>query len=272
MKRNSKIFLGMVSFLCFILVVIGNRTTEANGGLDIFNKEKVDDGRASIFQNSGGQELAKIGSVLQAENILLNEWSYYAREHLAGLKSEKEVQEYVDKLQKRFPEWDWSVKNTSEYREVTAVSPTSKHHSEMLQIMATHTKQPIDAYIVYRVSGREWNKMSEAFFTTEQFKNRISDIFRGKPTVFSCMKGVFSDKIDTALPVEANRLMSSFNATEIEALKEENFMSVSASSPMFTGSIDNKENNMNLQIGIRSEGLGAGTTVVVGTPIITIEY
>ena len=30
--------------------------------------------------------------------------------------------------------------------------------------------------------------------------------------------------------------------------------------------------NMNLQIGIRSEGLGAKTTIVVGTPIITIEY
>lgn len=271
MKRNSKIFLGMVLILCLILVVIGNRTTEANGGLDSLNIGKSRDGNAS-FQNGSGQDLAKIGSVLQAEHILLNEWSYYAREHLAGLKSEKEVQEYVDKLQRKFPEWDWSVKNTSEYREVTAVSPTSKHHKEVLQIMATHTKQPIDAYIVYRVSGKEWNKESKAYFTTEQFKNRLSDIFRGKPTVFSCMKGVFNDKIDSALPATASRLMSSFNATEIEALKEETFMSVSASSPMFTGSIDNKENNMNLQIGIRSEGLGGKTTIVVGTPIITIEY
>ena len=29
---------------------------------------------------------------------------------------------------------------------------------------------------------------------------------------------------------------------------------------------------MNLQLGVRKQGLGAKTTIVVGTPIITIEY
>ena len=259
MKRKSQILLSVVIIISLILVVMGNQTSEANGG-----------GTSSIFDKE--MDLIKIGSMLQAENILLDEWTFYAREHLADMKSEQEVKDYAKKLQAKFPDWEWSVKNTSQKWEVTAVSPTSKHHKEMLQIMATHTKQPIDAYIVYRVSGREWNKESKAYFTTEQFKNRLSDIFRGKPTVFSCMKGVFNDKIDSALPVAASRIMSSFNATEIEALKEETFMSVSASSPMFTGSIDHKENNMNLQIGIRSEGLGGETTIVVGTPIITIEY
>jgi hypothetical protein len=41
---------------------------------------------------------------------------------------------------------------------------------------------------------------------------------------------------------------------------------------LFTGSIENQRDNMNLQIGIRSERLGGKTTIVVGTPIITIEY
>jgi hypothetical protein len=139
----------------------------------------------------------------------------------------------------------------------------------MLQIMATHTKQPASAYIVYRVSGKEWNKEMESFFTKDQFKNRLSDIFRGIPTVFSSMKGSISDKIDKAVPTIANEFMGIFKAEEIEALKEDNFMSVSANSPMFTDSI---AQDMNLQIGIRSEGLGTKTTIVVGTPIITIEY
>jgi hypothetical protein len=86
------------------------------------------------------------------------------------------------------------------------------------------------------------------------------------------MKGTVGDKMNEALPKTANHLLSVFNATEIEALKEETFMSVSAKSPLFTGSIENQRDNMNLQIGIRSEGLGAKTTIVVGTPIITIEY
>lgn len=222
-------------------------------------------GFRSATEASGENDLLKIADVFQTENILLEEWSFYAREHLVDLNTEKEVEEYVKELQVRYPDWVWSRKDTNEKWEVTAVSPTSKHHKETLQILATHTKQPIDAYIVYRVSGEEWNKEIESFFTRDQFESRLSDIFRGKPAVFSCMKGSVNDKIDTAL----GNLLDVFNAKEIEALKEDNFMSVSANSPILSDTI---ENNMNLQIGIRSEGLGAKTTIVVGTPIITIEY
>ncbi|MGG3560684.1 YwmB family TATA-box binding protein [Neobacillus rhizosphaerae] len=263
MKRYRSFFLSVMTILSLILVVFGYNTTEANGN-----------GAFTRFQANpdGADDLAKIGSVLEAENILLDEWSFYAREKMTGIKSERDVKEYAEQLQEKFPDWDWSIENTSQKWEVTAVSPTSKHHSEMLQIMATHTKQPVNAYIVYSVSGKEWNKAIAAYFTTKEFKSRLSDIFRGKPTVFSCMKGVFSDKIDTALPITVKKLLSVFHAKEIEALKEETFMSVSANSPMFTGSIENQRDNMNLQIGIRSERLGGKTTIVVGTPIITIEY
>nr|WP_263324206.1 YwmB family TATA-box binding protein [Neobacillus sp. Marseille-Q6967] len=249
MAKKTKLFI-IISIMVTVglITVLGFRSADAGSGSDL--------------------DLLKIADVFQTEDILLEDWSFYAREHLVDLQDAKEVEEYVKELQSRFPDWDWSLQETSEKWEVTAVSPTSKHHKEMLQIMSTHTKQPVDAYIVYRVSGEEWNKEIESFFTKDQFEDRLSDIFRGKPTIFSCMKGSVSDKIDTALPSISKDLLNVFNATELEALKEEDFMSVSATSPMFSDSIE----NMNLQIGLRSEGLGARTTVVVGTPIITIEY
>jgi hypothetical protein len=248
MKRKTKVLFS-ISLLVMIslIAVLGSRLTAASGELD----------------------LIKIADAFQTEDILLEEWSFYAREHLVDLTTKKEVQEYVKELQQKFPDWNWSRSATSEKWEVTAVSPTSKHHTEMLQIMATHTKQPVNAYIVYRVSGNEWNKEMEFFFTEDQVKNRLSDIFRGNPTVFSGMKGSINDKMDKAVPTITSDLMEIFNAKEIEALKEDNFMSVSANSPRLTHSI---ARDMNLQIGIRSEGLGAKTTIVVGTPIITIEY
>ncbi|MEH7250242.1 YwmB family TATA-box binding protein [Neobacillus niacini] len=247
MKRNTKVLFGISMIIVSLMVVLGSRLTAASGELD----------------------LVKIADAFQTGDILLEEWSFYAREHLVDLNTEKEVQEYVKELQQKFPDWDWSTSETSEKWEVTAVSPTSKHHTEMLQVMATHTKQPVNAYIVYRVSGNEWNKEMESFFTNAPFKNRLSDIFRGNPTIFSGIKGSISDKMDLALPTIATGFLEIFNAKEIEALKEDNFMSVSAESPMFSDSI---AQGMNLQIGIRSEGLGAKTTIVVGTPIITIEY
>ncbi|MDQ1000259.1 hypothetical protein QFZ28_000659 [Neobacillus niacini] len=248
MKRKTKVLFS-ISLLVMIglIAVLGSRLTAA----------------------SSEPDLVKIADAFQTEDILLEEWSYYAREHLVDLTTQKEVQEYVKELKQKFPDWDWSTSQTSEKWEVTAVSPTSKHHTEMLQIMATHTKQPVNAYIVYRVSGNEWNKEMESFFTKDQVKNRLSDIFRGNPTIFSGMKGSISDKMDKAVPTITSDLMEIFDAKEIEALKEDNFMSVSANSPIFSDSI---ARDMNLQIGIRSEGLGAKTTIVVGTPIITIEY
>jgi hypothetical protein len=248
MKRKTKVLFSISLLLIVSLIaVLGSRLTAA----------------------SSEPDLVKIADAFQTEDILLEEWSYYAREHLVDLTTKKEVQEYVKELKQKFPDWDWSTSQTSEKWEVTAVSPTSKHHTEMLQIMATHTKQPVNAYIVYRVSGNEWNKEMESFFTKDQVKNRLSDIFRGNPTVFSGMKGSISDKMDKAVPTITSDLMEMFDAKEIEALKEDNFMSVSANSPIFSDSI---VRDMNLQIGIRSEGLGAKTTIVVGTPIITIEY
>jgi hypothetical protein len=248
MKRKTKILFSIsLMMMVGLIAVLGSRLAAASSELD----------------------LVKIADAYQTEDILLEEWSFYAREHLVDLTTEKEVQEYVKELQQKFPDWNWSTSKTSDKWEVTAVSPTSKHHTEMLQIMATHTKQPVNAYIVYRVSSNEWNKEMETFFTEDQVKNRLSDIFRGNPTVFSGMKGSISDKMDKAVPTIASDLMEIFDAKEIEALKEDNFMSVSANSPMFTDSI---AQDMNLQIGIRSEGLGTKTTIVVGTPIITIEY
>ncbi|NYE05958.1 hypothetical protein F4694_002733 [Bacillus niacini] len=248
MKRKTKVLFSIsLMMMVGLIAVLGSRLAAAGSEPD----------------------LVKIADAFQTEDILLEEWSFYAREHLVDLTTEKEVQEYVKELQQKFPDWDWSTNETSDKWEVTAVSPTSTHHTEMLQIMATHTKQPVNAYIVYRVSGNEWNKEMESFFTKDQVKKRLSDIFRENPTVFSGMKGSINDKMDKAVPTIASDLMEIFNAKEIEALKEDNFMSVSANSPMFSDSI---ARHMNLQIGIRSEGLGKKTTIVVGTPIITIEY
>ncbi|MGG5255167.1 YwmB family TATA-box binding protein [Neobacillus sp. SM06] len=250
MKKKIAFILTVLLLIGFSSLFIGNKTSVASGELDL---EKM----VSVFKN---------------ENILLKDWSLYAREHAVNLKNEEEVRKYVQKLKQNFPDWKWSDLHTSQKWEVTAVSPTSKNHQESLQILTTHTNGPAYTYVVYRVSGKQWTKQTESFFTTDQYKNRLTDIFLGNPTIFSSIKGKINDKMDTALPKTAKNIMKRFKAKEIEALKEDQFISVSAYSPLFKESIQTKNDNMNLQIGLRNEGLGAGTTVVVGTPILTIEY
>ena len=69
-----------------------------------------------------------------------------------------------------------------------------------------------------------------------------------------------------------NHLLQAFQAQEIESLQEDSFISTTAYSPLFGETIQTMTDEMNLQLGVRKQGLGAKTTIVVGTPIITVEY
>jgi TATA-box binding len=67
-------------------------------------------------------------------------------------------------------------------------------------------------------------------------------------------------------------LLQAFQAQEIESLKEDSFISTTAYSPLFGETIQTMTDEINLQLGVRKQGLGGKTTIVVGTPIITVEY
>ena len=71
MKKTKKIF-AIVVLIGFMLVNLGNKTTVADGELD----------------------LLKIASVLQDENILISEWSLHAREKMEML-DEADVQGHL---------------------------------------------------------------------------------------------------------------------------------------------------------------------------------
>lgn len=214
-------------------------------------------------------DLLEIISVLKDEEVHITEWSLYAREKIENLQSLKDVKEYANYLKEKFPNWQWIVNEDSSHWELAGTNP-SKEHKEYIKLLASTTNTP-QTYMIYELKGSHFNKKSE-YFIKEQWNATVFDIFRGNATIFSCIKGEFSDNINTTLPSSMNRLISLFQAEKIESLEEKDFVSTSAYSPLFADSIKNNDKEMNVQIGIRSEGLGARTTLVVGTPIITIEY
>ncbi|MED3571264.1 YwmB family TATA-box binding protein [Cytobacillus praedii] len=246
MKKTKKIF-AIVVLIGFMLVNLGNKTTVADGELD----------------------LLKIASVLQDENILISEWSLHAREKMEML-DEAEIKEYTKELQQQFPNWEWSVQSSVGHSEAVAVL---KHgnKTETIKILSTPIKDQYQTYVIYEVKGQGWNQKVQKNLP-KRIADRITDIFRGNATTFSCIKGEFNDKIDKTLPLEIKHLLAVFKAKEVEALKEDAFISSSAYSTMFSESVEAGEKEMNVQLGIRNQGMGGKTTIVVGTPIITIEY
>jgi hypothetical protein len=254
MKRTV-VLLVILSMVGFIFLQFGNRTIIASMGDDKNNKN----------------ELMTIASVMEDEQVSIQEWAVHSREHLVSFTNKKDVQQYQTKLMKDFPNWDWTIHHDNGKWEAIATQ-TSNEINETIQIMATLTNEQFHSYLIYEVKGTKWNEQTNAFFQNK-WNTRLSAIFRGNPTSFSCMKADISDKIDTSLSEkDINHWLQVFKAKEIESLHESAFVSISASSPLFAETIQTKDEQMNLQLAIRSNGLGAQTTLVVGTPIITIEY
>ncbi|MFT9600686.1 YwmB family TATA-box binding protein [Mesobacillus sp.] len=238
--KKIPFILSIFGIIGFIVLQAGNKTTVADAD----------------------HEIKTLASVLQDENILITGWSIYARETL----EEENVEDLVKELKVQLPNWTWNRRNG----ELTAVSNSSEIQ-EKIKIVSTDTNGPIHTYVMYEVRGQHWNKNTETFLN-KNLPGRIFDIFRGNATTFSCIEGEINDKIKSALPVYKTKLLEAFQAEEVEGLEEDSFISTSAVSPLFDNSLSN-DHEMNLQLGLRkTDRLGAKTTLVVGTPIITIEY
>ncbi|MDZ5471830.1 YwmB family TATA-box binding protein [Bacillus sp. 31A1R] len=240
----------IIGILGFGIINFGNKTIVAKNELDLF----------------------KMASVLEGENILFNEWSLYAREKVESFKSHNEVITYRDELKTKFPTWKWEESSNVSRWEARATQATKDGLVESIQILTTLTNKNLQTYIIYEAkSENNFNNDTESFLKKELLV-KLAEIFKGNPTIFSCIKGEFSDNISKSLPYTVNHLLNAFQAKEIEALEEDSFISTSAYSPLFNAGLMNNNEDMNLQIGLRTQGLGAKTTFVVGTPIITIEY
>ncbi|MCM3586895.1 YwmB family TATA-box binding protein [Mesobacillus maritimus] len=241
MKKWS-FYLSIIGIIGFIMFQVGNKT---------------------IVANESNQDLTKLVSVLEDEHILINEWSLYSREMMESQK----VDHYVTQLKDKFSDWSWSH-SVEENQETITGTSISSDYIEEIKIVA---HGPMQTYVMYEVKGKNWSTHAEDFIA-KSWPEQVRTIFHAEPQTFSCIKGEFGDKIDEALPVYMSGLLEAFDAEEIEALEEENFVSTSAYSPLFTETIS-EDHEMNLQLGLRKpDGMGGNTTLVVGTPIITIEY
>jgi hypothetical protein len=247
LKINT-IIITIFAFIGFILLSIGDQSTEANGAHD----------------------LSKIASIFQDENILITEWSIHAREKMESLHNQEEIKNYTHQLKQQFSEWEWKVNAQEDRIEAIAIF---KHgnESETVKILSTPTNGQFQTYVIYEMEGQGWGQQVEQKHL-KTMTSRISDIFRGNATIFTCIKGEFNDKMVETLPIEMQRLLTVFQAKEIESLTENNFISTSANSTIFSESVEIGDHDMNLQLGLRNNGMGGETTLVVGTPIITIEY
>lgn len=93
------------------------------------------------------------------------------------------------------------------------------------------------------------------------------------PQISTCIKGLLADKMKDG---ETNALISKVfgkvNAKEVEGVRSDIVSSVSGYSPLTKDYIVTNGNKMNLQVAVHYDEQQQKTRVLVGSPIVTIEY
>ena len=216
-------------------------------------------------------DLVKMASILEQENVSIDKWTLHSREIWETVQAKQEVKDKVDQLRSQFPDWDWAISEDDRKWEAKAHFTPRKNVNESIQVLSTVTNHQVQTYIVYEATGKGWSEETKDFIDGS-IMERINSIFHGNSTTFSCIYGNFGDKMNESVSGHVNQLLKAFQAKEVESLEEDSFISTTAYTPLFEESIQTMTDEMNLQLGVRKQGLGTKTTFVVGTPIITVEY
>lgn len=230
------------------------------------------------YQATQAQESASVTKLLDMKHVMdqkgitVKKWSLYTKGSIGFTSDVNGYRQKVASLMDAAKNYKWNKMKEDEHYKITGVR-ISKAGSlkERLTLVAYPHKGKLATYLVYAVEGKDWNKFQFQQFAGS-FQNKVATYFEGKTETFACITGVHSGTMNVGLYKQALELITTFSAVPVEDLKEETFVSISAYTKHWDDKINTAHNVMNLQIAIRSQGMGGQTTVTIGTPIITSEY
>jgi hypothetical protein len=225
----------------------------------------------SVVANHIGAEgneskIARIAEGMEKQNVQINKWSLYSKKNFEK-KSVSEVKQMTD----QYRQYNWTYEEDEHvFKAIGVLENKAKNATEKLQIMTTLTNDYTESYILYEVVGNgsqaKWNNV------TDYFSQQAFDIFKENTTIYACVFGTVDDMMESSLIEMSKKIVTEFKANPIEQLVEQDFLSVSARTPVWEDAIPTANGEMNIQIAMRTDGMGEETTVIIGTPIITSEY
>jgi hypothetical protein len=252
--RKKGYSLILILVICFVGIILGNERSRAQ------------------LPDEFSTEILDIAQVFQQEKINIKEWKLYGRSNVYKIRDLVAFQKEVNGLKQKMGHLNWNVEvEENLWKAVGTYYNDHLKQEETLQLITTHTKTAQSSYLLYEVTGYGWEETS-ANEIIENFHFNLTKISHENNEIFSCMIGDYSDIMEDGLQNKKNILLDSFSAQVIEELKEDTFVSVSAYNEMWNNILPTHQGKMNLQIGLRKQGMGDKTTVIVGTPIVTVEY
>lgn len=219
-------------------------------------------------------EVTHIIDVLKDKGVKPDKWTMYFRGQTGFTSKGLGYLKQAEELNRNYPEFDWAVTEdeAGHYKMTGLFERNDIGVSEKITIITYPQKDQSESYFIYAVEGpvntnQNWKEIQNLI------DHRVEQSVGGNPKIFSCVTGTYGDKMVVDLYSQANELVRAFSGVSVEELKEETFVSLSAYTEQWEQAIyTGHQHKMNLQVALRTEGLGSKTTVTIGTPIITSEY
>ncbi|MEI5909109.1 YwmB family TATA-box binding protein [Bacillus spongiae] len=224
----------------------------------------------SIAANNYSQDIEKLADAMQVIDGRVEEWSLFTRER-KNFSTIKEFTHFVENMQDKFPNAEWQEKRENEQLIIKA-HINGTFTEELTFIYNDSQQHATVGFITYELRGNQWDKVTLKE-VNKIVNGRVFQLFSGNTAFFTCLKGSINDTLEEVLENQKKPLLSILNGKEMEVLHEEDFYSISIYSEDFEQIVPLKgQKKMNVQIGLREDRMGYETSVVIGTPIITIEY
>lgn len=229
---------------------------------------------AKISKTKALRPLHDIMAVTDKENIDLEQWGMYTKNISRLSAGRRGYEEKVQSFQTQLPQFQWSTVHQDGEGQLKSSGTHIDRHTgikETFTVIGYQQGSQWYLYTIYNIGAGRWHqKKWERFSPT--FSHRMQEYFPEDARIFTCIKGLISDKMDGSLYMKANNLLEDFSASPVEKIKEETFISLSAYTEQWKPSIQTQGNPMNLQVALRKNGETGATRVTIGTPIITSEY
>lgn len=255
MKRN--ILFGII-FLLLVLWIMQFRQDRVAAEANQSHLEELN--RVSLFART-----------LKAQHAQITGWNIYAREPQDTHASKLEVKKGAATIQAKLDDYKWQVMPARDgaFGWVGIKKAKLGHAQWRVSYIAYPNGNGYQTVILYQGSGKsfipaQWGE------TRDEMSAEIARIFNGQEHLYSCVSAYRNDKMKRTLLEEGKRYLKLFSAIPVEQLQEKTFVSISAYNGAWNNAIDTSKKKMNIQAALRNDG--DRTIIVLGSPIITVEY
>ncbi|MFE4524247.1 YwmB family TATA-box binding protein [Cytobacillus firmus] len=221
-----------------------------------------------FFYSQVGQSkednLLSIVNSLDDMNAKISEWSLYYKYDVNYSDSLSTFREHEANLKSKYPNFQWEENRIRDHHIIITGKLNGNITRE--QIVLTALKE-----------GNRYKLLQTYSFTSEIWSQdeyeRLTNILENKHNLYFTVKSKLKPDQHQKLSDKANNILEKLSAQPVEQLVEENFVSVSAYKNSWENFLPTRNNEkMNLQLGLRNNQEDKLISIIIGSPIITIEY